>query len=147
MSLHKAVHDVLLGVWTADTGSGGINKSDSTALIRKWGRIGDPNSERDRTRNRPFAMTDVAADNPRDSATNRRALCLVRVHVISKRDEGFTRPDAICARLRVLLLNQVLATTNGWTFAPIARVKRMAGPTSGDASHTIIEFQVVASTA
>lgn len=146
MSLHKAIHDALAAVYAADSGGSGLNNLSSAAVVRFWARVGDRNVERDRTPNRPFALTDVAGDNPKDTSGVQRSLCLCRIHVITKRDEEPDAADAICARLRTLLRGVAMSDNNGWKFAPISRVRRLKGPTSGDSLHDIVEFQLFGST-
>lgn len=121
MSLLAAVYDALQAqVYAADTGTGGLNKSDSAAYVREWIRIGSPSYVPDRTGARPTVMTEVL-DSPDHSFSNYGTLLTVRFHVVTIRDIAFTDATAILARLYTRTQGVTLTDPNGtgWTFNPM----------------------------
>lgn len=147
MSLHDAIHDGLKSVYTADTGSGGFNASSGNARVQFWERYDDVGHSLDRIKGYPTVLTEVVGESMRDPFGSLTAMCVVRVHLLTRRDPSPVVQSAIVLRLRTTngLRDRVLDTANGWTFGPIKVLRQVKGPASGAHLHTVVEFQVGAS--
>lgn len=134
----------LTALYTADTGSGGLNETSDTspAVVRYFIRRGDPNFETDRTSNWPLIVVDIFNGESR-SFTNRHADALIRMHVYTNRDSNtssFTIQDAVNARVQTVFDGANMGNQSPFSFSVITYQRHFQGPASGNELHYIHEF-------
>lgn len=143
MDAHEALFSQLETKFTADSGAGGLANSSSAGYVRHFVRMGDPSIGEDRTGNWPKIVVEII-DNDISTFGHENYDGLVRLHVYTVRDAGFTTLNAVNERLRTVYKNASLgATTTGWTFSIFTRLRSFAAPATTDTMHTVHEYSVI----
>lgn len=156
MSIESAIFAGFKAAYIADTGSTGLNNAVSPAFIRATSGPGDagaarrrdPNLEEARSPNRPYVLLE-SDETCIDSSGKQNFRSRVRFHIHSKREEGFSAPDAISDRIEALMRATALTDPAGvWAFSKAGRFIDSPGPTGiGDIDlHQILECTILAST-
>jgi len=149
VDLSEAAKSLLSALIAADTGTGGFNNSSSNALIQKLVFFDDANYASDRASYNTLVELEVQENTSTiwgtgASTTDEKTFVLLRFTVITQRDPGKTRRDAVVYRMRTQWDGVVLgtATDTTWTFGPLTleRVRPLA-PTSTD-NKSVLEFSV-----
>jgi hypothetical protein len=142
MDVHEALYAQLLAKYTADTGADGLNNSASPALVRHFVRMGDPSIGEELTGNWPKVIVEIM-DADASSFEHRYAKMIVRLHIYTERNQGFTPMNAINKQVAVLLDKVALgAATSPWTFNNITRLRSFRAPETPTEMHYVHEFQV-----
>lgn len=151
--LAAALFTGLSALFTADTGSGGLNESSDTssARVRHFVRRGDPNYEVDHPGNWPMVVCDINVTEARVFA-NRRTDAIIRMHLYAQRDSGtsdLTIQNGASGRITELfdgaqMASQVFRQTSTVTFTILNELRNFQAPSSGTQLHHVFEFSVIA---
>lgn len=157
--IEDACFDAFKALYAADTASGGLNKSTQSVgaytspayLIGGYVRYGDPS----RTREVPRVEHETAFHENIDTPEHSRARLTLRLHVITNRQspDGFGTDTstpfaqrAIALRVRQIFGRSAPATSGGWYFSTVKRMRGFQAPPSDTEQHYIAEFAVLMST-
>lgn len=143
MDAHEALYSQLKTLFDADTGTGGLSNSASTGYVRHFVRAGDPSIGEDRTGSWPKIIVEISSAD--DSTFNHTHFNgVVRMHVFTRRDEGFATMDAVNERIATVYDEVALgATTSPWNFSVFLKLRSFKGPDTSSEMHYIHEFSAV----
>lgn len=144
MSCESEIITAVINAINADTGSGGLLNTGSTAYVRNVYRIDDPNG--DRTGNNwPIVEVGCANESAMDPFGSGAYVADVQIHVKTDMDTGFTNHDAVRARLRTILHRVTLTagSTYGFSTFRIVRWNRLE-PIRLKEMHSVATCRVIA---
>ena len=127
MSCEAEIITAVLNAIAADTGSGGLSNTSSTAYVRNTWREDDPNGERTGG-NWPMIEVSCSNESSMDPFGSGAYMADVRLKIKTDMDTQFTNHDAIRARLRTILHRVVLTagSTYGFSAFRIVRWQRIS---------------------
>ena len=122
MSCESEVITAVINAINADTGTGGLLNSASTAYIRELYRKDDPNGER-ASGNWPAIEVSCSTQSSMDPFGSGAYMADVRIRITTDMDTGFTNHDAVCARLRTVLHRVTFAAGSTYGFSAFRIVR------------------------
>lgn len=122
MSCESEVITAVVNAITADTGTGGLFNTASSAYIRELYRKDDPNGER-ASGNWPAVEVSCSAQSSMDPFGSGAYMADVRIRITTDMDTGFTNHDAVCARLRTILHRVTLSAGSTYGFSAFRIVR------------------------
>ena len=131
-------------LFTADTGSGGLNEStdSSDAKVRHFIRRGDPTFELDRTSTWPVVGVESLIGEQR-SFSNRHADVLVRMHVYVQLDNnGFAILSAVNSRIVAVYDGANMSAQSPFSFSVITYQRHFQAPSTEREFHYVHELSV-----
>jgi hypothetical protein len=141
----QAKYDAIRALIAADTGTGGLSNTASTAYVRDVAREGT--QQRTFSPGAPYIIIDPG--NPADQsplAASTFDVSTVNIHCFFDRDNDrdFSRESAVINRLRTRLAN-VTPTTSGttpdqWAFTSIRWLRSFNAPASERTRHRVVQL-------
>lgn len=140
----------LSALYTADTGSGGLNETSGAALVRHFVRRGDPNFEMNTQHNWPMVIVEVFTSESRQFA-NRRIESIIRMHLYTDRDantSSFTTQNAVSSRITALYDGTIMSqasfdATHTITYSELNQLRDFQAPATDKELHLVIEFSLI----
>lgn len=117
----EAIATTIGAAIAADTGAGGLNTSGDQFLHGGAVRNGDP-KETHATSYIEYSLVPLERGY---EAERREVEVLTRFAIVTDRNLGFTRPNAIAGRLVALLTTTDFAASGGWNFSRVKIVRPM----------------------
>lgn len=102
----------LLAMYTADTGSGGLNATASAAYVRNFDRVQDTNSRSD---NWPLVEVEIV-EQEGDPFERNKVQAIVKFHIFTKALTRFADQNAVIARMRTVFHKTTPGNGSAWTF-------------------------------
>ena len=140
MSCESDIINAVMNAISADTGTGGLANTSSSAYVRGLHRKDDPQGDR-AAGNWPFVEVECSNESAMDPFGSGAYMAEVRIKIKTDMDTGFSTRDAVCARLRTVLHRVVLTAGATYGFSAF-RIVRWIRPDPID-SH-LKEMQTVA---
>ncbi len=125
----EAAKTSIFAVYSADTGSDGLNNSSSGARVTHFVDDDDPDYGSDRDLHPSSVFVTVTEDDDAvfGATGTRRVVLTITMRVRTERDGAkgtvsITKQGAINSRLMTKFDGQILATQSPWSFSPMLRV-------------------------
>jgi hypothetical protein len=144
MSSEKAIFDIFKSLFDADTGSGGLQNTNSLNAARVVGpftRRGDPQDT--------FALPRIECevfDREADTTGMSRVEALVRLYVFTDANLSYGgaqgSQNGVASRVRTVFHRVTPSASNGWNPSIIRRVRSFQGPQSNGVNQQVHEFQL-----
>jgi hypothetical protein len=150
MDLSEALATSLTAIVTADSGSGGLSNTSSSAYIqRSIVQIGHQNFDSDRAVYWNSVVLDVFENAKHGWGTGASAKTTVdfiaRLTIRTLRDEGRAKQNACSERLKSKIDGVTPASQTGWNFSPLSFLRASQGPSDSKSLAYVMEFAGVGS--